>query len=356
MSRQAPQSMRGESLPPARIMPEQISGPMQEDLVEDYEQWDGEPGQPRCAACEQGRCDGYDCGRHPHLYGLRNFVRNTLVFLAGGCDPCDRGTFGCGPTQPWCLCWDRDLTIYGGVQGYKSPLDGTSNFGFHEGVNWGGTFWHAAGIGMQFGGTAMQTTVDESTATVTDRQQYFLTAGFFRRQMGECGWQYGVVYDHLFDNYYDDVSLGQIRGELSFVVRGHELGFLFAKNVRDFTPDVPRHPVVTDYTTIDQYSLFYRQRMFGQGEGRLWGGVTDDSQGIFGGDFRAPLNDGLALQAGFNYISAGDATNGVDANEGWNVGLSLVFYPGMSSTAAGRSMYRPLFNVADNGSMMQRAK
>jgi len=103
---------------------------------------------------------------------------------------------------------------------------------------------------------------------------------------------------------------------------------------------------------VNQYALFYRIRTYGNGDARVWGGVSDDAHGLFGADFRVPLNDALALQATFNYLS-GD-TVAEPNGEGWNFGIGVVYYPGSCSTAAGRSKYRPLFGVADNGTLLQR--
>jgi hypothetical protein len=170
--------------------------------------------------------------------------------------------------------------------------------------------------------------------------------------MCEYGWQWGVVYDFLSDEFVDDFDVSQIRGELSYRFRGHELGFWFASNAGD---DLPGDSTtdVTGFETLDQYNIFYRRRLRSGGEGRLWGGVTSESDGIFGGDVRVPLACDWDLVAAFNYLSAGDADDDSQLSDAWNIGINLVWYvcPEGAIKACG-SRYRPLFSVADNGTLV----
>jgi hypothetical protein len=301
-----------------------------------------------CGCGECGDC-GYCTGnraRHPYLYGLRRFVRSTLLCVVGGCDPCDEGTFGCGPT-PECT-WDRDLSIFGGVEAFRGGLERgrSGNFGYHEGINWGMQLWR--GVGVQVGGNFTQTNLNENGASVLQRNQTFLTAGIYRRQMNYCGWQYGAVYDQLYDDFTQNIEVAQSRGELSYVYGKAELGFSFAKNQKTDTIQS------LTYTTLDQYNLFLRRKLFLNGEARLWIGMTENSGTLTGGEFRMAMNDAMAIQTSVNYYSPKD--NDTTTLEGWNIGISLVWYPGMSACASGKSQYRPLFNVADNGTMMLRTE
>jgi hypothetical protein len=362
-------AMMPEALPmpqhaaPQQLMPHGAANPIHgepEILEESIEMYGHAPG-----GYHDGQCGpGCECepgaythrAHHPLLFGLRKFVRNTLVCVAGGCDPCDDGYFGCGPSEPCNLCWDRDLSFHVGAQGFRSPYDGNlaSHFGFYEGFNYGGAFWEALELGYQIGGTAMQTTLDEGVVHERDRQQYFLTAGLFHREMCGEGLQYGVVYDHLFDNTDESVTLGQLRGEMSWVNGGADVGFMFAHGTKQYDRTQPDNLLFTQYETVNQYALFYRIRTYGNGDARVWGGVDDDGNGLCGADFRAPINDALALTATFNYLSSDSPANPDRNGEGWNFGVGIVYYPGCSSVSAGRSPYRPLLNVADNGTMMQR--
>jgi hypothetical protein len=276
----------------------------------------------------------------------------------GDCGGC--GVDGCAGDCGICdTCPDwypgKDLTLFVGTHAFSSASDAEQQgiFGFHEGVNWSSPFWNAAGIGFQLGFQAMQSDFSGGDFFDNDRSQYFITTGFFRRQMCECGWQWGVVYDFLSDEFVDDFDVSQIRGELSYRFRGHELGFWFAANASDDLPGLDSTTDVTGFETVDQYNIFYRRRLRSGGEGRLWGGVTSESDGIFGGDVRVPLACDWDLVAAFNYLSAGDDADDSQLSDAWNIGINLVWYvcPEGALNACG-SRYRPLLGVADNGTLV----
>jgi hypothetical protein len=281
------------------------------------------------------------------------------MFADGDCASGDCGTCGdvCDPCDT-CVDWypGKDLTLFAGVHGFKSAVDDgqNGNFGFQEGVNWSSPFWNAAGIGFQAGFQAMQSDFHPTAFFTDDRSQYFLTTGFFRRQMCGQGWQWGVVYDHLFDEFAEDFEVGQIRGELSYLFRGHELGYWFATGASDDVPGADSTTGVLSYEAVEMHAFFYRRRLMNGGEGRLWGGFTEESDGIFGGDLRVPLACDWDVVAAFNYLAPqDDATADGPFAEAWNIGINLVWYVcPQGAMQAGGSRYRPLFNVADNGTLI----
>ena len=273
----------------------------------------------------------------------------------GGCgaDQCEGDCGICDTCPDWYP--GRDLTLFVGTHAFSGAGDAEQlgSFGFHEGVNWSSPFWNAAGVGFQLGFQAMQSDFTGGDFFDNERSQIFVTTGFFRRQMCECGWQWGVVYDFLSDEFADDFDVSQIRGELSYKFRGHELGFWLASNSSDDQPGSDATTGVTSFETVDQFNIFYRRRLQNGGEGRLWGGFTGESDGIFGGDVRVPLACDWDLVAGFNYLSAGDADDESQLSDAWNIGINLVWYVcPEGALKAGGSRYRPLFNVADNGTLV----
>jgi hypothetical protein len=276
---------------------------------------------------------------------------------SGNCGQCATCGDVCGACDT-CVDWypGKDLTLFGGVHGFKSAVDGgqNGNFGFQEGVNWSSPFWNAAGVGFQLGFQAMQSDFHETSFFNGDRSQYFLTTGFFRRQLCDRGWQWGVVYDHLFDEFADDFEVGQIRGELSYLFRGHELGYWFAAGASDDVPGAGSTTGITSYETVDMHAFFYRRRLMNGGEGRLWAGFTKDSDGLFGGDLRVPMAYDWDVVAAFNYLAPqDDTTDDGTFPEAWNIGINLVWYVcPQGAMHAGHSRYRPLFNVADNGTLI----
>jgi hypothetical protein len=138
----------------------------------------------------------------------------------------------------------------------------------------------------------------------------------------------------------------------------NSLGFWFAASVQDDTKlsDIIGTDVTETWETTDLYAFFYRTRMLGRGHGetRFYGGWTGDSDGLIGAETRMPLTNGFALETRFMYLIPDEERGaGGNLNEGWNLGLNLAWYPG--SLMCGGSRYiRPLFDVADNGSMIPR--
>lgn len=286
--------------------------------------------------CAGGNCAGGGC------HGCEN----------GGNGGCDQG--GCGPcgSSGWYL--GKDLSLFGGVHGFKGPVDNgeNGNFGFHEGFNWSSPFWNETGIGFQLGSDIAHSDFND-TATFSDsRTQVFLTTGFFRRQMCETGWQWGIVYDHLWDEFNEDFDLGQLRGELGYLYRGHELGFWWTAGVDGFEPEEDSTSGVLSYDAVDLYAFYYRRRLLAGGEGRLWLGWTENSDGMFGGDIRMPLSNDWELTGTFNYLAPQEESS-EEFREAWNIGINLVWYVCPNgATSCGTNRYRPLFSPADNGTFI----
>ena len=256
----------------------------------------------------------------------------------------------------------RNLELFLGVHGFTGPMNrgATGSFGFDEGVNLGIPIpcTHEA-VSGQVGMRATQSNFSGAEFTDATRQQIFVTGGLFRRV--DWGLQGGVVVDYLADDWYADVSLVQLRGELSWVFPcTHELGFWFAAGDRtlDATsllgPQLVEEPEVWEPT--NWYTFFYRRRFhaYDGAEARFFAGFTGGSDGLIGGDLRLPLGDRWALNAGFTYLvpeePAGMEGYGY-AEEAWNVALTLVWYPGCRMKCGG-DYSRPLFDVAGNGTFL----
>jgi hypothetical protein len=296
----------------------------------------------------------------------------------GMCDPgCGIADPGCGCADPscgvpgcgscvgipgpdyWCvpICFPRlkDVTFWGGVHGFRGPRDfipagqSNSNFGFQEGVNLSG---RAPLVGFlfpelsyQLGFQSLQSRLSGTATSSADRDQQFVTAGLFRRT--EAGLQFGAVFDSMTDDLDERVTLNQVRYEVSLKTpRGRELGFWGATSTNDAVSDGVK------FATIDQYNIFYRWNFKDGYQGRIWGGVSGDGEGILGADFYAPLNDRWSVQTGFNYqIPDENAGLAGVSQESWNIGIDLVWHWGRTARKGCRSPFRPLFQVADNGWM-----
>ena len=281
----------------------------------------------------------------------------------GGCGGCSTCT-GCLIPCP-VLALDN-IELFAGTQAFSGPLNlgQTASFGFHYGLNWGAPAPCLPGqpFGLQIGYRGVSSNYSGASFTEDSRNQSFITAGLFRRV--DWGLQGGLVVDILSDKwYYDDLSLTQLRGELSWVFpQCHELGSFFTAGMK--TNDVAstlwvqgqQQTVIEEYEPTDLIAFFYRRRFeaVGGGNGRVFGGFTGDGGGLLGADFDLPLTENWALKTGFTYLIPKDGNNRVAyLDEAWNVGITLVWYPG-SRKAVGNDYFRPLFDVADNGVFIPR--
>ena len=265
--------------------------------------------------------------------------------------------------------WADHLSVFGGAHGFKNDanlgLDGS--FGFHYGVNFGSAAKNIIlppSFGWQVGAQFANSNLNAASFTNEERNQVFLTAGLFRR--GDYGLQGGLVVDFMWDDWYFEpqVKVAQLRGELSMAITPRKsLGFRFATSlqeqsvrIRSFIDD---DELVT-WATKDQYTFFYRTRLFGggRGEATLFAGFTGQSDGIIGGKTRMPLHNGWAFETDYTYIIPDEPKRGgfANFNESWNIALNLVWYPGSLKCGCWNRYHRPMFDVANNGTMIIRRK
>jgi hypothetical protein len=259
--------------------------------------------------------------------------------------------------------------VFGGVQGFKGPRDfgANGNFGFHEGFNVAGplSFLQNVDLNYQFGWQAMQSDLSGTVFQEDYRRQSFLTAGLFHFQ--ECGLNYGAAWDWQKDEYYDDIGLTQLRGQVSLrSPQGREVGFLATVGTNDdqgeglFTGGADPVQIVPGmiWEANDQFLGFYRWNFDCGGDFRLRGGFSGSKDGIVGADFHNPLNDSWSLYGAFTYLIPSEGNQGTffDAdgtrNECWNISLSIVYTFGKKARHQGCGSTRPMFDVADNGSML----
>ena len=168
----------------------------------------------------------------------------------GGCDTCGDGACGdCGPCDGECgACdygyelfdgrcghWLRDLSFFAGTDAFKGPPDrGTNgNFGLNEGLNLAAPLGDPWGCGYQIGVNCVQSNFSGApTFSVGDynfraayRRQTFVTAGLFHRTTCR-GFQGGVAFDYLNDDYYEHSDLKQLRSETGYVIDDrYEIGY-----------------------------------------------------------------------------------------------------------------------------------
>ncbi len=269
--------------------------------------------------------------------------------------------------------WYRDFTASAGITGFTNSTDLgiNGNFGTNEYLNFALPFWNAFGIGWQVGWRGVQSnfqpaSIEVGTRTLnkTARTQDFLTTGFFTRAFEGRGLQGGIAYDYLHDSWLENTDVSQLRYEVSYVYGYHELGFWGASNIGDqpslFGPITKQSGVAS---TLDLYTGFYRVQFGDANEWKVWGGGTNEADGVIGTMVRAPMHRSLALEGTFTYVIPGRNQTIDFDNKGsissfspaaWNVSVNVVWYPAGRSRRSLSSPYRPLFDVADNGSMIRQ--
>jgi len=293
------------------------------------------------------------------------------MHVDGGCESCGDGcsdgscgTSGCSSCAEGCLvpCPQitfRNMEFFAGVEGFKGQPDRGrgGSFGFNGGANvgFGLPCLTADIVSAQLGVNSVQSNFSGSDFTDLNRDQLFVTGGLFRRV--DYGLQGGAVIDYLHESWNTERNVAQVRGLLSWVYEGgDEFGFQLASPIHEDLGDSLVDGVVVTETwrTVETYSFFYRHT-FDACSGtnaRLIGGWGGDGETLLGADFWTPLNDRWAIDGGFAYLLP-DADGVI--NESWNVGMNLVWYPSGLGHHRGR-YHRPLFNVANNGSMMMQVE
>jgi hypothetical protein len=294
----------------------------------------------------------------------------------GQCGSCQEPCGPCGACGPCGGCVGsclidllRGCSLFAGVHGFKGPVDlgQNGNFGFHEGLNYGGPLGDPWGLGYQLGVEAAQSNFSGFLITPTGlapvsgpdaRSQVFFTGGLFHRKpMG--GFQSGVVFDYMHDNYYQNSDLKQIRSETAFVFDGgfSELGYFGAYGISKQRIQLVRNDPTSAITfqPNDVFAVFYRRHFTLGGQGRLWAGGTGAGQGIVGGEATVPLGTNWALENNFVYaIPKTSASNGGQREETWSATISLVWYPGRAARGVFKDPFQPLFGVGDNSAFLVR--
>jgi hypothetical protein len=284
---------------------------------------------------------------HRSGFGPRRFGRNW----GDNCNPC------CFPLPRLGY-----IEAFAGAHSFTGPLNRTTgSFGFQEGFNAGMPF--LCGTTLQGGVNATQSNMEGAPFTPDDRTQFFTTLGAFRRV--DLGLQGGVVVDFLHDVWDCNIDLTQVRGEIGWMMPcGNELGFWFAAGGDEATTDAQAAFFANDSVEfrtstlsvepVDIYAFYYRKQFSCGGEGRIFGGATDDNRGLLGGNIRMPLNPCWQFSTDFLYVVASDEADFRFNDESWNLAFNLVWTPFGQGSGGCQNYCRPLFDVANNGSFLTR--
>jgi hypothetical protein len=310
---------------------------------------------------------GLDAAGESVVVDTETIYESSEAIYGDDCDACGHNICCCSPTG-YLFDWTRaDLWV--GTTGFVGPANHiTSNanssgavegsFGFQEGFNFGSSLPSllSGQMGAQVGMRFVQAQLDGSASSSDDRQQVFATAGMFRRV--DYGLQGGLVVDYLHDDWSYRADYLQLRGEVSYLLTPcHDFGFRFTDSQKtDITSATIAGVTRTfELSALNNYRFFYRYRYGERSRGlaEVQAGWTEDSGTVLGLDLKTPLQNQLGLVTNATYvIPPRDASPGF-ASEGWNLGLAIVWTPGRMFGLS-RDYYRPLFDVADNGSLLSQ--
>jgi hypothetical protein len=249
------------------------------------------------------------------------------------------------------------------VNAFKGPTDvddHNGNFGVGTGVNLGFALLRDQGIGFQ-AGTSL--TVSDFKGTFygpQTRRQEFTTVGFFRSAGSDGGWNGGLVYDLLDDDYFTDFHFGQCRGELGYQFQCNDIGLSFTVPTFGTSTSIPA--LTNRFQPFSQIIAYWQHTWPSETKTELrFGTPADSSAGelIFGASASCPLNNRISLIGSFTYVlpsvpGGNQAVPGGSlgaSDEVWSLysGISIALGPAARDGCSSR--FAPLLPVADQGSM-----
>jgi hypothetical protein len=259
-----------------------------------------------------------------------------------------------------------NVTFFAGTTGFKSEVDINSNgnFGFTEGMNWSGPITPLQTVSGQVGFRAVQSNINGSGSTNRNcRNQYFVTAGLFKRDLS-FPIQGGAVLDWYQDDIYDKVRAQQIRYEISArTFSNTEYGFLggFGLSKKgNYSLDAWKNAAAgTSYSFGVQaqkyYLLFLRKHLVSGGLVEFRCGLTDNGDTILAGLGEFPLSDRFSLNGSFSaMIPENGHGQGGWQRESWEISAGIIFYFRGGGCSKPTNANRSMFDVGGNGSFFNR--
>lgn len=254
----------------------------------------------------------------------------------------------------------ENLSVFAGIDGSKQPQDLGVNalLGGRVAINWGLPLVEAWGLGLQLGssvvGSANAVNVFDRVEGTSGRFQSFSTLALFQRF--DCGFKWSAGYDLLYEDYYDQFTIGQWRFRSGYdVTNRDEIGVWGALQGFGQTGYFSTIPVRLN--AINQGSAYLKHTWKSNVQTMAWAGLVDghgtvnvalddpppDHQRfLFGCNLYAPLNDYLAIWGETNLIFPAKSGT-VDAY------LGIAFYPGGAIGANDRK-FAPILPVASSAS------
>ena len=256
----------------------------------------------------------------------------------------------------------ENLNVFFGPDGSKQPQDLgiNANMGVRAAASLGIPLVERAKLGAQIGAAFNYSTnavhVLDQVEGTDHRTQTFITAGIFERVSPKFNW--GLAYDALFEHYYDDFRLGQVRGQVGFgVTASNEIGTWFTRSVQGDSGLMGSTGVRLD--PVNQANVYHRHTWANFAQTTAWVGMANGHQNVvwvfpdnsrdrhvlvYGAQLFMPLSDRFAVTGSANLVQPAD-TGTVDAY------LGISFFPGRSALRASRGVYTPLASIANNPEM-----
>ncbi|MEZ5944510.1 MAG: DUF6666 family protein [Planctomycetaceae bacterium] len=256
--------------------------------------------------------------------------------------------------------WFDNLSVFVGLEGSKQPQDVgiNANFGGRAAFNLAMPVWDDAGLGVQLGtalvGTDNAVQVLEAIDGTGSRFQSFTTLGVF--QQSPAGWEWALAWDFLYESYYDDFALNQLRGRVGLdVSQRDQIGVWGTWSPDETNANVGGVPV--RLSPINQVNMFWKHDWQTGVETEGWIGVAeghgkvvhvfpgDSGLGavpMFGAALQIPLNQRLAIYGQGNFILPSDSGT-VDAYLG-------IVYHFDDARVTRRKQYSPPLDVAGSTS------
>jgi hypothetical protein len=252
-----------------------------------------------------------------------------------------------------------NLSIFAGLDGSKQPQDFGVNalFGGRVDVNLGLPLFREYGVGVQLG-TSLNYSQDavqvfERIQGTKRRYQNFTTVGVYQRT--DSGFYWGVGYDFLYEQYFNNFSLGQWRGKAGYALDDrNEIGARLMLRGYGANGSFGKTPVTLN--PIDMGTLYFSHTWASGASTGVWLGLADRHNEpnialgdagpvrhpfVYGFDLSAPLNDHIVLFGQANFITP-PSTGTVDAV------LGFAYYPVARSVRLRSKQFNPVLPVANN--------
>ena len=302
-----------------------------------------------------GGMNGYNYG--PAMYGYPGVSDYGSVYASG--------LISSVTSHILCSNVWENLSIGFGASSFKSPMDLQNGgaFGFSETFNWASPSTAMMPVNLQAGFRSVQAFPsgypDGNNGWHRDqREQSFGTIGIFRRNIMCSPLNFGMAYDMMNEKYLNEYDLEQVRAELSYGgMIGCEFGYRGAFGLRDDTFRDGNFNKVNVFA-VDYHTLFVKKYFANGGEGSLAGGTTKYGDILIRAEYSIPLSNKWGLKNSFSYVvpKGGHSPPSVPQKESWDVSLQLVYQPRGGVLAGFCNPFRAFFDVADNGTLLQRKK